>query len=127
MPPGWSAAKADITGRSYHQLDGRWGRSRTFFDSALYKELLAVIEYALGHADAAYSVTEDGIDLEGFCREAGLSDAQWEAIAMSVEGFSARQIAGFLEISHQAVSRRLKRARQTLDEARLKIEVAAFV
>lgn len=55
-----------------------------------------------------------GPQLERLVNEAGVTTAEWEALAMTAEGGSIREIAGLLGIAHQTVHRRLSRARRKI-------------
>jgi len=107
-----------LHGAGTHRLDGHWGRRKTFFDSELYKFLAAWIDSAISHHDAPLRSDVD-VDVEAMCRKAGLTEREWEALAITIEGNSLRECAAYLEIAHQTVARRLGRARAKLQSGGL--------
>ena len=107
-------AEADPIGKGRHQVDGDWGKAKTFFDSELYAVLVAWIDDAIAHSNVKPSPIPTPIDLRQFSDEAGLTETQYEALAMTVEGFSTREVAAFLEVSQTAVQRRMIRLRERI-------------
>jgi hypothetical protein len=74
---------------------------------------------ALGAADpddrAALRRSLKDADLEALLQSIGVTDAEWEAIAMTANG-SIRDVGELLHISHVAVQRRVNRARSKVAE-----------
>ena len=104
---------ADITGRAYHRLDGRWGRSRTIFDSELYKDLLAIIEDALSHASDP--VRHQPVSISAMVAAAPLTHRQREVVTLRDEGLSLAEVARAMGISRGTVQGYLLRVRTKLD------------
>ena len=103
------AIAADITGRAYHRLDGRWGRSRTIFDSELYKDLLAVIEDALSHASDP--VRRQPVSISAMVAAAPLTDRQREVVTLRDQGLSLAEVAHEMGISRGTVQGYLLRVK----------------
>jgi len=102
---------ADIHGSAVHTLDGNWGRSRTIFDSELYKVLLEVIEDALSHAADPIRHTRVVIGIAELKVAAGLSELQSQILEKTADGHSQRAIAAEHGISRRSVRTHLERAK----------------
>lgn len=98
---------------SLAENDDRSTANGDIFNSPLVIYLRAWIDFAIAESDAHHDVLTD-VDVEALARAAGITDAEWEALAMVGEGLNQREAAGLLAVTQQAVQRRLQRARQKL-------------
>lgn len=99
-------------GRQRHQVDGHWERSRTIFDSELYRALLEVIEDALGHADDPIRrAAVKPIDFDKATADARLSPVQAGVIEAVLQNKSLGEIAKERGVSKGTVQTQLLRAR----------------
>ena len=82
----------------------------------MYRALVEIIDDALNHANST-PLPAEAPDLEALARALGVTDAEWEALAMTAEGMSERDAAGLIGISQPAVQKRLRKARAKIVEA----------
>lgn len=85
-------------GGARHRLDGHWGRSKTIFDSELYRELVAMIDAAIAHAGYVPR-SPVVLNFDAIAVTWNLTEKQARALELKSDGKSLREIASVMGIS----------------------------